>query len=39
MDDNIVDMVGKFTDDSKISGIVDSEEGYLRSDQKRANVI
>ena len=29
LDENIGDMVSKFADDTKIGGIVDSEEGYL----------
>ena len=33
LDDNIGGMVSKFADDTKIGGIVDSEEGYLRLQQ------
>ena len=29
LDENIGGMVSKFADDTKIGGIVDSEEGYL----------
>ena len=29
LDENLVGMVSKFADDTKIGGIVDSEEGYL----------
>ena len=29
LDENIGGMVSKFADDTKIDGIVDSEEGYL----------
>ena len=29
LDENLVGMVSKFTDDTKIGGIVDSEKGYL----------
>ena len=29
LDENIGGMVGKFADDTKIDGIVDSEESYL----------
>ena len=30
LDENIGDMVSKFADDTKIGGVVDSEESYLR---------
>ena len=30
LDENIGSIVSKFADDTKIGGIVDSEEGYLR---------
>ena len=33
LDENIEGMVSKFADDTKISGVVDSEEGYLRLKQ------
>lgn len=29
LDNNIVNLVGKFTDDTRIGGIVVSEKGYL----------
>ena len=33
LDENVQDMISKFADDTKIDGIIDSEEGYQKLQQ------